>query len=182
MLARLKEENVITDAELAKANAADLGLKPVEITRRDSGFYLVDYLSREARTVAGLDSLTSASFTVKATVNAPLQRAVETALQDGLATYERSTGRQTFTGPELNLADSVRRIESAAPAPEASPQAAPAVTGAKPERPSQTQRARPPRPSSPASRRGSGRWRAPGPRSTTCIGPSPSSSTAARAR
>ncbi|WP_342162828.1 penicillin-binding protein 1A [Methylobacterium sp. SD21] len=133
VLARLKEENVITDAELAKANAADLGLKPVEITRRDSGFYLVDYLSREARTVAGLDSLTSASFTVKATVNAPLQRAVETALQDGLATYERSTGRQTFTGPELNLADSVRRIESAAPAPEASPQAAPAVTGAKPE-------------------------------------------------
>ena len=135
VLARLKEENVITDAELAKANAADLGLKPVEITRRDSGFYLVDYLSREARTVAGLDSLTSASFTVKATVNAPLQRAVETALQDGLATYERSTGRQTFTGPELNLADSVRRIESAAPAPEASPQAAPAVTGAKPELP-----------------------------------------------
>lgn len=133
VLARLKEENVITEAEMVKANAADLGLKSVEITRRDSGFYLVDYLSREARTVAGLDSLTSASFTVKATVNAPLQRAVESALQDGLANYERSTGRQTFTGPELNLADSVRRIESAAPAPEAAPQAAPAVTGAKPE-------------------------------------------------
>ncbi|WP_449410806.1 penicillin-binding protein 1A [Methylobacterium komagatae] len=133
VLARLKEEGVITDAEMAKANTADLGLKPVEIARRDSGFYLVDYLSREARTVAGLESLTSASFTVKATVNAPLQRAVETALQDGLATYERGTGRQTFAGPELNLADSIRRIEAAAPAPEASAQALPAVTGAKPE-------------------------------------------------
>ncbi len=58
VLARLKEEGVITEAEMAKANIADLGLKPVEIARRDSGFYLVDYLSREARTVAGLDSLT----------------------------------------------------------------------------------------------------------------------------
>ncbi|MCJ2013935.1 penicillin-binding protein 1A [Methylobacterium sp. J-076] len=133
VLARLREENAITDAEMAQANAADLGLKPVETARRDSGFYLVDYLSREARTVAGLESLTSASFTVRATVNAPLQRAVETALQDGLATYERSTGRQTFTGPEMNIADSVRRIETAAAAPEASTQAAPAVTGAKPE-------------------------------------------------
>ncbi|GJE36653.1 penicillin-binding protein 1A [Methylobacterium persicinum] len=133
VLARLKEEGVITEAEMAKANAADLGLKSVETARRDSGFYLVDHLSREARTVAGLDSLTSASFTVRATVNAPLQRAVETALQDGLANYERSTGRQTFTGPEMNLADSVRRIETAAAAPEASTQAAPAVTGAKPD-------------------------------------------------
>lgn len=133
VLARLKEEGVITEAEMAKANAADLGLKPVETARRDSGFYLVDYLAREARTVAGLDSLTSASFTVHSTVNAPLQRAVEEALQDGLATYERSTGRQTFTGPEMNLADSIRRIETAAASPEASSQSAPAVTGAKPE-------------------------------------------------
>jgi membrane carboxypeptidase/penicillin-binding protein len=134
VLARLKEEGAITDAELAKANAADFGLKPLETARRDSGFYLVDYLGREARTVAGLDSLTASSFTVKTTINAPLQRAVESALQDGLATYERGTGRQTFTGPEMNIADSVARIEAAAPAPEASPQAAPTVTGAKPEK------------------------------------------------
>ncbi len=133
VLARLKEEGVITEAELATANTADLGLKPVETSRRDSGFYLVDYLGREARTVAGLESLTAASFTVRTTINAPLQRAVESAVQDGLATYERATGRQTFAGPELNIADSVARIEAAAPSPEASPQAAPTVTGAKPE-------------------------------------------------
>lgn len=142
VLARLKEEGVITDAELAKANTADLGLKPVETARRDSGFYLVDYLGREARTVAGLDSLTSASFTVRTTINAPLQRAVESAVQDGLANYERSTGRQTFTGPEMNVADSVSRIEAAAPAPEASPQAAPIVTGAKPDTGKATKAAR----------------------------------------
>ncbi|GJD35306.1 penicillin-binding protein 1A [Methylobacterium aerolatum] len=135
VLARLKEEGVITEAELVSANTADFGLKPVETARRDSGFYLVDYLGREARTVAGLDSLTAASFTVRSTINAPLQRAVESALQDGLATYERGTGRQTFNGPELNLADSIARIEAASPAPEAAPQAAPLVTGAKPEAP-----------------------------------------------
>ncbi|MDP4022512.1 transglycosylase domain-containing protein [Methylobacterium sp. NEAU 140] len=133
VLARLKEEGAITEAEMGAASAAGLGLKPLDAARRDSGFYLVDHLNREARTFAGIESLTAGSFTVRSTVNAGLQRAVETALQDGLSTYERGAGRQVFAGPELNLADSVRRIQAAAPAPEASPQAAPAVTGARAE-------------------------------------------------
>ncbi len=62
--------------------------------------------------------MTSGSLTVRSTINAGLQRSVEEALQDGLANYERSTGRQVFAGPELNLADSVRRIQAATPAPE----------------------------------------------------------------
>ncbi|MEG9524986.1 MAG: transglycosylase domain-containing protein [Hyphomicrobiales bacterium] len=131
VLARLKEEGTITEAEMNAAIKADLGLKPIETARRDSGFYLVDFLNREARTFAGVDSLTSGSMTVRSTINAGLQRAVEEALQDGLANYERATGRQTYTGPELNLADSVRRIQAATPAPEGSPQAAPGVTGAR---------------------------------------------------
>jgi len=131
VLSRLKEEGTITEAEMNVAIKSDLGLKPIEISRRDSGFYAVDFLNREARTFAGVDSLTSGSFTVRSTINAGLQRAVEEALQDGLANYERSTGRQTFSGPELNLADSVRRIQAATPAPEASPQAAPSITGAR---------------------------------------------------
>ncbi|MGU3662888.1 penicillin-binding protein 1A [Methylobacterium sp. A49B] len=131
VLARLKEEGTITEAEMAAAIKADLGLKPIETTRRDSGFYVVDFLNREARTFAGVESLTSGSLTVRSTINAGLQRAVEEALQDGLSNYERATGRQTFTGAELNLADSVRRIQAATPAPEGSPQAAPGVTGAR---------------------------------------------------
>ena len=131
VLARLKDEGTITEAEMNTAIKADLGLKPIEIARRDSGFYVVDFLNREARTFAGVDSLTAGSLTVRSTINAGLQRAVEEALQDGLANYERSTGRQTFAGPELNLADSVRRIQAATPAPEASAQAAPGVTGAR---------------------------------------------------
>jgi penicillin-binding protein 1A len=131
VLARLKEEGTITEAEMSAAIKADLGLKPIETTRRDSGFYVVDFLNREARTFAGVDSLTSGSLTVRSTINAGLQRAVEEALQDGLANYERATGRQAFAGPELNLADSVRRIQAATPAPEGSPQSAPGVTGAR---------------------------------------------------
>ncbi|MCJ2073550.1 transglycosylase domain-containing protein [Methylobacterium sp. J-030] len=133
VLSRLKEDGTITEAEMNAAIKSDLGLKPIETARRDSGFYAVDFLNREARTFAGVDSLTSGSFTVRATINAGLQRGVEEALQDGLANYERSTGRQTFNGPELNLADSIRRIQAATPAPEASPQAAPSVTGARPD-------------------------------------------------
>ncbi len=161
VLARLKEEGAITEAEMAAANTSDFGLKPVETARRDSGFYLVDHVAREARTVAGLDSLTSASFTVRATVNAPLQRAVEAALQDGLANYERGTGRQTFSGPELNLADSVRRIEAAAPAPAASPAPA-APPAAKPEAgkpsPKAAKAAKAPKPAPPALVAGKPAW------------------------
>ena len=138
VLARLKEEGAITEAEMAGAANADLGLKPIETARRDSGFYVVDHLNREARTVAGIDALTAGSFTVRATINAPLQRAVEGALQDGLAGYERGAGRQTYAGPEFNIAEGVRRISTAALAPEASPQAAPGVTGANDKAPSPT--------------------------------------------
>ncbi|GJD44043.1 Biosynthetic peptidoglycan transglycosylase [Methylobacterium cerastii] len=130
VLARLKEEGAITEAEMAAAVASDLGLKPVETARRDSGFYVVDHLTREARTFAGLDSLTAHSLTVRSTINAGLQRAVEGALQDGLANYERGTGRQTYPGPEFNLTESVRKLQAAVPAPEAAPQSLPGVTGA----------------------------------------------------
>ena len=134
VLSRLKDEGAITEAQMADSVKADLGLKPVETARRDSGFYVVDFLGREARTLAGVESLTAGSYTVRSTINAGLQRAVEGALQDGLATYERATGRQSWSGPELNLAESVRRLEAAAPAPESAPQSAPTVTGAEPPR------------------------------------------------
>ncbi len=43
---------------------------------------------REAKTLVGMQSLTSESYTVRSTINAKLQRATEAALQDGLARYE----------------------------------------------------------------------------------------------
>jgi membrane carboxypeptidase/penicillin-binding protein len=129
VLARMKDEGVITDAQLAEAANAPLGLKPVETARRDSGYYAVDHLAREARTFAGLESLTSASYTLRSTINAGLQRAAETALQDGLANYERATGRQVYEGPEFNLAEGVRKLEGAAPAAEGAVAGVPLIVG-----------------------------------------------------
>ena len=129
VLARMKEDGAITEEQLTEAVKADLGVKPFESVRRDSGFYFVEHLAREARTFAGLESLTSASYTVRTTVNAGLQSAVETALQDGLSTYERATGRLFFDGPEMNLAEAVKKLEAVPPPP---PEAPPPVVEEKP--------------------------------------------------
>src|SRR5262249_38102836 len=42
----------------------------------------------------------------------PLQRAVETALQEGLSNYERSSGRVQFRGAEANLSQAVQRADA----------------------------------------------------------------------
>ena len=78
---------------------------------RDCGFNFVDYLGREAKT-DGVDSLTAQTYTVHSTINAQLQRDAESALQEGLAQYEMSSGRVQFRGPEANIADAVRKIGS----------------------------------------------------------------------
>ena len=49
---------------------------------------------------------------MRSTINPALQRATETALQDGLALYEKEQGRAQFQAPEANLAEAIRRIES----------------------------------------------------------------------
>jgi penicillin-binding protein 1A len=133
VLARMKEEGVITEAQLGEAANAPLGLKPLDATRRDAGFYFVDHLAREVRTFAGVESLTAASHVVRSTLNAGLQTATETALQEGLATYERATGRARYEGPELNIADAVRKLDGAATAVEASPLGVPLLVGDAPK-------------------------------------------------
>lgn len=114
VVARLREEGAITPEEAQAANAAPLGIVPPERVRRDQGLYLVDLLNREAR-MAGVESLTAGAYTVRSTVNAGLQAATESALQEGLARYEMSTGRQRFAGPEMNLTEAVRKIEAVKP-------------------------------------------------------------------
>jgi penicillin-binding protein 1A len=81
--------------------------------QRDSGYYFLDHVSREARTLAGIPSLTTASTTVHTTIRPDLQRATEAALQEGLAQYEMRNGRVAWHRPETNLAAAVRRIETA---------------------------------------------------------------------
>ena len=56
-------------------------------------------------------------MTVRTTLRPDLQRAAETALQEGLFQYESRNGRTEWHGAEMNLAEAVHRIEASAPAP-----------------------------------------------------------------
>jgi membrane carboxypeptidase/penicillin-binding protein len=110
VLGRMQEDGAITAAEAKQAGNPTSGLIAYVNPRRDSGFYYVDYLAHEARTVAGIDALTSDSFTVRSTIQPELQRATEAALQEGLARFEIEGGRVSFQGAEANLADAIKRI------------------------------------------------------------------------
>ena len=112
VLGRMQEDGFVGADEVKPLNALPR-LVAQERTRRDSGFHFVDQLSREAKTVAGLDGgLTADSYTVRSTVHPDLQRATEAALQEGLARYEIDAGRVQFQSPETNLADAVSRIQA----------------------------------------------------------------------
>src|SRR5436305_138856 len=112
VLKRMQEEKV------AGAEAINPGVTPVprivpcERPRREAGFHFVDHLLREAKTLVGMQSLTSESYTVRSTLNSKLQRASEEALQNGLARYEASSNRAKYEGPELNLGEANMRVET----------------------------------------------------------------------
>ena len=51
---------------------------------------------------------------MRTTINPALQQATEAALQEGLARYELSVGRQRYQGAEANLAEAVKALRSEA--------------------------------------------------------------------
>jgi penicillin-binding protein 1A len=112
VLSRMKEDAAITDEQMQEAQAKRLNIVPQSRPRRDTGFHFVDQLWREAKTAAGVNSLTATSYTVRSTIRPDLQRAAEAALQEGLAQYEQSAGRVRFEGAELNLADAIKKIQA----------------------------------------------------------------------
>ncbi|HEY8382038.1 MAG TPA: transglycosylase domain-containing protein [Microvirga sp.] len=112
VLSRMQEDGAIT-AEVQRQAVASLpGLTPFDRPRRTSGFHFVDHLSRDAKTLAGIEGLTAGSYTVRSTLLPALQQATEAALQEGLARYEIGTGRHRFAGPEANLAQAVKTLET----------------------------------------------------------------------
>ena len=112
VLGRMKEDGALT--ELPPAATAMPKLVAYERPRRDTAFHFVDYLSREAKAVGGVEGLAGASYLVRSTIHPTLQRAAEASLQEGLARYELGTGRFQFQGAEANLADAIKKIEAAA--------------------------------------------------------------------
>src|SRR5215470_17571839 len=126
VLHRMRDDGAISADEMNEAAGALPTLVAYQRPQRNEGLYFVDHLAHEAKALAGLDSLTAGSYTVRSTVIPELQRTVEAALQEGLARYEINVGRGRFAGPEMNLAEAVRRIETdnskAAPSEIATPQ------------------------------------------------------------
>ncbi|HEY7243644.1 MAG TPA: transglycosylase domain-containing protein [Xanthobacteraceae bacterium] len=111
VLSRLREDGVIS-AEQGRGLPPLPTMVAYERPHRDLGFHFVDQVAREAKAVAGIEAITANSYTVRSTINPPLQRAVEEALQEGLWRYERNAGRLQFRGPEASLAKAVQRIEA----------------------------------------------------------------------
>jgi membrane carboxypeptidase/penicillin-binding protein len=116
VLNRMREDGMLGAEAHAEGTGPTLPPLPVMIAnarpRRDIGFHFIDRVAREERTIAGLDRMTDTSYTVHSTIDQPLQRAVEEALQEGLARYERNNGRAQFLGPEANLGPAILRLEA----------------------------------------------------------------------
>jgi membrane carboxypeptidase/penicillin-binding protein len=111
VLDRMQEDGAISAAQKDEALAAPPKLVAYRLPRRDSGFHFTDFLGREAK-ADGVASLTARSYTVHSTIDAQLQHDTEAALQEGLARYELSIGRMQFRGPEANIGDAVRKLDS----------------------------------------------------------------------
>ncbi len=110
VLSRMQEDGVITADEEHAAQAATPVLIPYEKPQRDFGFAFADQVVREARTLATNDGITAKAYTVRTTIDVPLQRSVEEALQEGLWQYERNFDRLRFSGPEANLSAAIARL------------------------------------------------------------------------
>ena len=83
------------------------------VAARTSGYYFLDQVAREARTAAGFPNIATAGITLHTTIRPDIQKAAETALQEGLAQYEMRTGRVEWRGAEANIGDAVRKAEAA---------------------------------------------------------------------
>jgi len=113
VLGRMKADDAISDDQMKTAQGKLPQLVAFERVRRDSGFHFVDQIAREAKTL-GVDALTTGAAIVHSTLQPDLQRAAETALQDGLARYEANAGRARFHGPETNLGDAIAKLGAGA--------------------------------------------------------------------
>src|SRR5262249_20056243 len=117
VVSRMQEDGVAGAGTIDSAKVAlPQMVAYTQAQQRDSGYYFLDHVTREARSLAGSGNLTATGTTVRPTVRPELQRATEAALQEGLAQYEIRAGRTEWHGAEANLTQVVQRIEASMPA------------------------------------------------------------------
>jgi membrane carboxypeptidase/penicillin-binding protein len=131
VLGRMQEDSVITADQLKRLQGALPQIVAAEQPRNEAAHHFFDYLAREVKTVPGLQPLANATYTVRSTIYPDLQKATETALQEGLAQYELKTGRVDFQGAEANLSDTIKQLRAERASGPAAPGAPPAA--AKPD-------------------------------------------------
>jgi penicillin-binding protein 1A len=103
----MREEDVISAEQYEQALAEQPSLIARDMSRRTTGYHVVDHIRREARRVADIKLLSEEAFMIRSTLDVRIQQAAESALQEGLFSYERSMGRARFEGPEMNLGDQI---------------------------------------------------------------------------
>ena len=121
VLSRMQEDGAIDGGEAERALNEPQRMVAHERLRRDTGFYFLDHLVREAKTRAGIEGLASSTYLIRSTIHPALQRATEAALQEGLAQYELGARRLGFQGAEANLAEAIQRIEGQQAPPSTDP-------------------------------------------------------------
>jgi penicillin-binding protein 1A len=109
VLSRMREDGVLGQEQPSRELPTLPTLVAYERPRRDTGFHFVDQVAREAKSLAGIDAITTHSYTVRSTIDPQLQRAVESALQEGLSRYERGAGRVQFRTAEASLGQAVQQ-------------------------------------------------------------------------
>jgi penicillin-binding protein 1A len=117
VLNRMQQENIISVPQYEQALAEPASLVPRQLSRRTTGYHVVDYIRREARRVADIKLLSEDAFVIRSTLDTRIQQAAESALQEGLASYERSAGRTRFEGPEGNLGHQIKELRGTGDVP-----------------------------------------------------------------
>lgn len=117
VLDRMQEDGMLSEAQATrirgKAAVPPLpAMTPRSHQRRDTGYYFTGEVAREVKAVAGIGDGATDSYVIRTTINPPLQRAAEDALQEGLFAYERDNNRLEFTGAEMNLTQAIERIDA----------------------------------------------------------------------
>lgn len=107
VLSRMKEDGYIQEPAFDAAVKEQPKLADFESPRNRAAFYFLDEIQRDARQVAGINSLTSASYVVRSTIHRDLQKIAEEALQDGLENYELMAGRSGEFQPAGSLTESI---------------------------------------------------------------------------
>ena len=113
VLHRMQEDGAITaeEARAASTLATLVHYEPPHL----AGSYFTDFVAREIRRASDLTAFRGRFTTVRSTLNRDIQRAAESALQEGLARYEQGERRVAFRGPEANLAAEVERLNAETP-------------------------------------------------------------------